>query len=55
VPDREQGKVRKAARRGESIPEGWMLDAEGRSTTDPVEALKGVVCQSEDQKDRVSQ
>lgn len=38
-----QGKVRKAARRGESIPEGWMLDGEGRDTTDPVEALKGVV------------
>lgn len=38
-----RGKVRKAARRGETIPEGWMLDAEGTSTTDPVEALKGVV------------
>lgn len=38
-----KGKVRKAARRGEAIPEGWMLDAEGRNTTDPVEALKGVV------------
>ena len=41
--DEYQGKVRKAARRGEKIPEGWMLDAEGQNTTDPVEALKGVV------------
>ena len=38
-----RGKIRKAARRGESIPEGWALDGEGRNTTDPVEALKGVV------------
>ncbi|KAI9665750.1 MAG: hypothetical protein M1821_003684 [Bathelium mastoideum] len=38
-----RGKIRKAARRGESIPEGWALDGEGRDTTDPVEALKGVV------------
>lgn len=35
--------IRKAARRGESIPEGYALDTEGRSTTDPDEALKGVV------------
>jgi (2R)-3-sulfolactate dehydrogenase (NADP+) len=28
-------------RRGEAIPEGWALDAEGRATTDPVAALKG--------------
>ncbi|KAK4505934.1 hypothetical protein PRZ48_003899 [Zasmidium cellare] len=38
-----RGKVRKAARRGEQIPEGWMLDAEGRATTDPHAALKGTV------------
>ncbi|KAF2236533.1 putative malate/L-lactate dehydrogenase [Viridothelium virens] len=38
-----RGKIRKAARRGERIPEGWALDAEGRDTNDPVEALKGVV------------
>ncbi|EXJ70396.1 uncharacterized protein A1O5_06464 [Cladophialophora psammophila CBS 110553] len=38
-----RGKIRKAARRGESIPEGWALDEEGRTTTDPVAALKGVV------------
>lgn len=29
------------ARRGEAIPEGWALDAEGRPTTDPTAALKG--------------
>ena len=38
-----RGKIRKAARRGEMIPEGWALDAEGKVTTDPDEALKGVV------------
>lgn len=38
-----RGKIRKAERRGESIPEGWALDAEGRATTNPTEALKGVV------------
>lgn len=38
-----RGKIRKAARRGEKIPEGWAIDAEGKDTTDPVEALKGVV------------
>ena len=30
-------------RAGERIPEGWALDAEGRRTTDPSEAVKGVV------------
>lgn len=29
------------ARRGEPIPEGWALDAEGQPTTDPAAALKG--------------
>ena len=29
------------ARRGEAIPEGWALDAEGQPTTDPAVALKG--------------
>ncbi len=38
-----RGKIRRAARRGESIPAGYALDAEGRPTTDPVAALKGVV------------
>lgn len=38
-----RGKIRKALREGRSIPEGYALDAEGRPTTDPAEALKGVV------------
>ncbi|TKA32913.1 hypothetical protein B0A50_01139 [Salinomyces thailandicus] len=38
-----RGKVYKALRRGETIPEGWALDAEGRATTDAAEALKGVM------------
>lgn len=38
-----RGKIRKAERRGESIPEGYALDAEGRPTTDPTAALAGVV------------
>ena len=29
------------SRRGEAIPEGWALDAEGRTTTDAAAALKG--------------
>lgn len=31
------------ARRGETIPEGWALDAAGRPTTDPAAALKGTM------------
>jgi LDH2 family malate/lactate/ureidoglycolate dehydrogenase len=38
-----RGKIRRAARDGLPIPEGHALDAEGRPTTDPTEALKGVV------------
>lgn len=38
-----RGKIRKAARRGESIPEGYALDSSGRPTTDPTAALDGVV------------
>lgn len=38
-----RGKIRKAAREGRPIPEGYALDAEGRPTTDPEAALKGVV------------
>lgn len=38
-----RGKIRKAARRGEPIPEGYALDKEGRSTTDPNAALDGGV------------
>jgi len=38
-----RGKIRLAARRGEKIPPGYALDAEGRMTTDPTAALQGVV------------
>ena len=34
------------AREGNSIPEGWALDAEGQSTTDPEIALKGSMAPS---------
>ncbi len=35
------GKITMARAAGETIPEGWALDADGRPTTDPEEALKG--------------
>lgn len=35
------GKITMAKAAGESIPEGWALDAEGQPTTDPEAALKG--------------
>ena len=38
-----RGKIRKAGRRGEKIPLGWALDAQGRATTDPNAADTGVV------------
>lgn len=38
-----KSKIYLAAQKGEPIPEGWALDSEGRPTTDPSEALKGVV------------
>jgi LDH2 family malate/lactate/ureidoglycolate dehydrogenase len=36
-----RGKIRRAARRGQSIPLGYALDAQGRQTTDPNVALDG--------------
>lgn len=39
-----RGKIMNAMQKGESsIPEGWALDAEGRPTTDPAQALKGTM------------
>jgi len=38
-----RGKIRRAERRGEKIPLGYALDADGRPTTDPTAALGGVV------------
>lgn len=40
-----RGKIRRAARRGETIPLGYALDAQGRATTDPNAALDGGVVQ----------
>lgn len=38
-----RGKVMAARQRGEAIPEGWALDAEGAPTTDPEAALAGTM------------
>lgn len=38
-----RGKIHLAKARDEEIPEGWALDSAGRPTTDPVEALAGVI------------
>ncbi len=38
-----RGKIRSAASKGERIPLGWALDAEGRPTEDPQAALKGTL------------
>lgn len=38
-----RGKVRRAAARGEPIPLGWALDAEGNPTTDAQKGYEGVV------------
>jgi LDH2 family malate/lactate/ureidoglycolate dehydrogenase len=38
-----RGKIRKAAREGKAIPEGYALDEHGRPTTDPEAALRGVL------------
>jgi len=38
-----RGKIYKAKRRGEKIPEDWALDKDGNRTTDPEKALEGVM------------
>lgn len=38
-----KGKIRVLADRGERIPEGWCLDAEGNPTTDPEKAIAGTM------------
>lgn len=38
-----RGRIMLAKRRGEAIPEGWAIDAEGRPTTDPGAALGGAM------------
>ena len=37
------GKVKVAAQRGEAMPEGWMIDREGRPLTDPKRAGEGLL------------
>lgn len=36
-------KVREAAERGDTLPEGWAIDPDGRPTTDPDAALRGAL------------
>lgn len=38
-----RGAILSARRRGEPIPEGWALDAQGAPTTDPAAALQGTM------------
>lgn len=38
-----RGNIVAAKQKGEAIPEGWALDAEGRPTTDPGAALQGTM------------
>lgn len=38
-----RGRIMAAAQKGEPIPEGWALDAEGRPTSDPKAALEGTM------------
>jgi LDH2 family malate/lactate/ureidoglycolate dehydrogenase len=37
------GKIRLAESKGETIPEGWALNAAGLPTVDPAEAIKGIL------------
>src|SRR5436190_7439477 len=37
------GKIRLAAAAGERIPEDWAVDSQGRPTSDPVTAIKGML------------
>jgi LDH2 family malate/lactate/ureidoglycolate dehydrogenase len=37
------GKIRLAAAAGKSIPEGWAVNSEGQPTSDPAEAIKGML------------
>lgn len=45
-----RGKIMVAAQRGEAIPEGWALDAEGKPTTDAKAALEGTMVPMGDAK-----
>lgn len=45
-----RGKVMAAAKTGETIPEGWALDPDGKPTTDPEAALAGTMIPMGDAK-----
>lgn len=45
-----RGQILAARRRGDRIPEGWALDADGAPTTDPEAALKGTMIPMGDAK-----
>jgi (2R)-3-sulfolactate dehydrogenase (NADP+) len=45
-----RGNILAAKQRGETIPDGWAFDAEGRPTTDPAAALKGTMAPMGDAK-----
>ncbi|WP_277985020.1 Ldh family oxidoreductase [Salinicola tamaricis] len=45
-----RGKVMLAKKAGETIPEGWALDIEGRPTTDPEAAIAGSMVPAGDAK-----
>ncbi|WP_171210221.1 MULTISPECIES: Ldh family oxidoreductase [unclassified Ruegeria] len=45
-----RGKVMAAKKKGEPIPEGWALDADGNPTTDPDAALSGMMLPMGDAK-----
>ncbi|MEO3429533.1 Ldh family oxidoreductase [Pelagibius sp. CAU 1746] len=45
-----RGKVMAAAKNGETIPEGWALDPQGKPTTDPDAALAGTMIPMGDAK-----
>ncbi len=38
-----RGKIRRAWKQGETIPEGWAIDSDGNPTVDPEKALEGFV------------
>ena len=48
-----RGKLMAAQQKGEAIPEGWALDADGQPTTDPSEGLKGTMLPLGDAKGAV--
>ena len=45
-----RGNIMAAKQRGETIPEGWALDADGKPTTDPDAALRGTMVPMGDAK-----